>query len=112
VNHDVAESWKRYDIRSILEQDWDRLGPKLDDGRKINVFMGEFDTFYLDGATRLLKESQDRRGSKAVIVIDPGRDHGSIASSELRKRIDEELMQIFTHHHPEHAPAAIVDPQP
>ena len=112
VNHDVAEDWKRFDIRLVLEEHWNDLAPKLQGGRKINVFMGELDTFYLEGATKLLKESQDRLGSKAVIIIEPGRDHGSIASPDLRKRIDEEIMHIFSHHHPEYAPAAILDPQP
>lgn len=112
VNNEVAESWKRYDIRLILEENWERLAPKLDGGRKINVFMGELDTFYLEGATKLLKESQERLGSRAVIEIEPDKDHGSIASPDLRKRIDDEIMQIFTHHHPEYAPAAILDPQP
>lgn len=104
VNTDVAESWKRYDIRLILEDNWKELSPRLDGGARIRVFMGDLDTFYLEGATKLLKESQDRLGSKAVIEIEPDKDHGSIATADLRKRIDRELMAEFIKHHPNHAP--------
>src|SRR6185503_7582728 len=33
----VAETWKRYDIRMILEQNWKTLGPKL--AGKLHVYM-------------------------------------------------------------------------
>ena len=103
VNAEVADAWKRYDIRLTLEENWTELAPKLEDGRKLRVFMGDVDTFYLEGATKLLKQSQEHLGSKAVIDIEPGRDHGSIASPELRKRIDREMVAEFSAHHPEYA---------
>jgi S-formylglutathione hydrolase FrmB len=103
VDSSVAESWRRYDIRLLLEQNWQTLGPKLDDGSEIHVFMGEFDTFYLEGATQLLKQSQDKLGSKAVIEIIPGADHGSIDTPRLRVRIDRDMVIIFNANHPEHA---------
>ncbi len=110
VNTAVAESWKKYDIRLILENNWATLGPKLDDGQRINVFMGDLDTFYLDGATRLLQQSQEKLNSKATIEIEPGKDHGSIASPGLRKRIDRELMEVFKKHHPDFAPEKSATP--
>jgi hypothetical protein len=91
----TLEFWKRYDIRLVLETNWATLGPKLHDGKKIHVFTGDKDTFYLDGATRLLKESQQRLKSQAVIEMVPGADHGSVASPALRKRIDQELLAVF-----------------
>ena len=103
VNAQVAESWKRYDIRLILEQNWPVLGPKLSGGGKLHVFVGDEDTFYLDGAVKLLKESMEGLHSQAVVEIVPGRDHGSIASMELRQRIDRELIEDFNKHHPEFA---------
>jgi hypothetical protein len=113
VYSSVAEHWRRYDIRLILEDRWDTLGPKL--AGKIHVFMGEQDTFFLEGATKLLKESQERMGGDAVIEITAGKDHTSIATPGLRKRIDDELLSVFYEHHPQHripdAPA-IDDKQP
>jgi len=99
VNADVANSWKRYDIRGILEENWTQLGPKLKG--KLNVFMGDMDTFYLDGATKRLKASQEKLGSDAKIEVVAGRDHGSISDTKLRQRIDRELIQIFNAAHPE-----------
>ena len=67
VDAAVAEAWKRYDIRLILETNWPTLGPRL--AGKLHVIAGELDTFYLEGAVRLLQESLDRLGSDAVIEI-------------------------------------------
>lgn len=93
VDTAVTEGWKKYDIRLILEQDWPALGPKL--AGKIHVFMGSEDTFYLEGATRLLKESLEKLGSDAVVEIHEGKDHGTLLSRELRARITREMSQAF-----------------
>lgn len=98
IDRDVAKSWERYDIRLILERNWKTLGPKLQG--KIHVYMGAEDTFYLDGATRLLQESQKKLGSDAVIEIFPGRDHGNLLDGALRKRIAEEMASSYRKHHP------------
>src|SRR4029079_6500527 len=67
VNGDVAKSWEPYDIRLRLERHWKELGPKL--AGKLHVYMGSEDTFYLEGATILLKESLAKLGSDAVVEI-------------------------------------------
>jgi S-formylglutathione hydrolase FrmB len=99
VRPEVAESWRRYDIRLIVEESWAELGPKLQG--KLHVFTGDLDTFYLDGAVGLFKESMQRLGSDAVVEIVSGRDHGSIASPDLRQRIDRELLERFHNSHPD-----------
>lgn len=103
VNSTIAEQWKRYDIRLVLEENWARLGPKLENGAELRVFVGDADTFYLEGAVKLLKQSQETLKSRAVIEIVPGKDHGSIATAALRQRIDRELIKVFDENHPEHA---------
>ena len=85
----VAKSWRRYDIRLILEQNWKSLGPKL--AGKLHVYMGGEDTFYLEGATKLLQQSLKELGSDAVVEIFPGRNHGSLMDTALRRRIAEEM---------------------
>src|SRR5690606_18503639 len=97
VDPQVAASWKRYDIRHILETNWSTLEPKLKG--KLHVFMGEQDNFFLEGATILLQQSLEKLGSDALVQIEPGKDHGTIASPALRKRIDRELLNIFIKHH-------------
>lgn len=89
IDPEVAKSWEKYDIRLVMERNWDTLGPKL--AGKVHVYMGDLDTFYLDGATRLLKESQEKRQGGAVVELFPGKDHSSLMSGELRKRIAREM---------------------
>jgi hypothetical protein len=102
VNHRVTAAWRNYDIRLVLEQHWPALGPKL--AGKLNVFAGELDTFYLEGAVRLLKESLARLGSDAVVEILPGKDHMTVPDRDMWNRIDREVMAAFTRHHPGHVP--------
>jgi S-formylglutathione hydrolase FrmB len=84
----TAKAWEPYDIRLKLEREWKTFGPKL--AGKVHVWMGDVDTFYLDGAVRLLKESQARLKSDAVIEMFPGKTHG-LVNAILRKRMNEEM---------------------
>jgi hypothetical protein len=93
VDPAVARTWERYDIRLILERNWPVLGPKL--AGKLHVYMGDTDTFYLEGATRLLKEALARLGSDAVVELFPGRDHGTLLDHNLRQRIAQEMAEQF-----------------
>ena len=55
IDKEVAAYWKEnYDLRYILERDWETLGPRLEG--KIRIYMGDTDTFYLEEATRLMEE--------------------------------------------------------
>ncbi len=89
IDPEVARSWERYDIRKVLEKNWRTLGPKLTG--KLHVYMGEEDTFYLEGATVLLKDSLKALGSDAVVQLFPNRHHGNLLDANLRKRIAQEM---------------------
>jgi S-formylglutathione hydrolase FrmB len=93
IDPEVAKSWERYDIRLILERNWTTLGPKL--AGKIHVYMGDEDTFYLEGATKLLQASLKRLGSDAVVEIFPGKNHGSLMDASLRERVAREMAEQF-----------------
>ncbi|MCY2967552.1 MAG: alpha/beta hydrolase-fold protein [Planctomycetota bacterium] len=97
VDVEAAKAWEKYDIRLILESRWNELGPKL--AGKLHVFMGEEDTFYLEGATKRLKESLLKLNSDAVVELFPGKDHGSLMTRELVTRIRAEMVQSFLKHH-------------
>jgi S-formylglutathione hydrolase FrmB len=97
VNTEAARHWERYDIRLILETHWKELGPKL--AGKLHVFMGENDTFYLEGATRNLKKTLEELGSDAVVEMVPGRDHMNLMTPSLVARIRSEMVQAFLKHH-------------
>jgi pimeloyl-ACP methyl ester carboxylesterase len=95
---DVTKTWEKYDIRLILESNWEQLKPKLQG--KLHVFMGDQDTFYLEGATVLLKKSQAKLGSDARVEIIPGRDHFNLLPPELQDRIRGEMVAAFLKYHP------------
>ena len=55
INHEVAEFWKEnYDLRHILERDWDKLGDKLKG--KIHIYCGDMDNYYLNNAVYLMED--------------------------------------------------------
>jgi len=97
VDTDVARTWETYDIRLVLERNWKTLGPKL--AGKLHVFMGDADTFYLDGATKRLAASLRELGSDAVVEIHPGKDHGSLLDRPMRDRIRHEMVEAYLKHH-------------
>lgn len=103
IDSQVAETWKAYDIRLILESNWEKLAPQL--AGKIHVFMGDQDTFYLEGATVLLKQTLDRlNGNSAgapIVEIHPGKNHSSLITRELILRIRKEMVQSFLAHQAE-----------
>jgi S-formylglutathione hydrolase FrmB len=96
IDPDVAKSWERYDIRLVLERNWEMLGPKL--RGKLHVFTGSEDTFYLEGAVVRLRDALERLGSDAVVEIVPGRDHGNLLDAALRARIAQEMAASFKRH--------------
>ena len=89
IDPEVAKAWEAYDIRLVLERNWPTLGSKL--GGKIHVITGGMDTFYLEGAAQLLKDSLAQLKSDAVVEIIPGRDHGTVLDLELVRRLDREM---------------------
>jgi pimeloyl-ACP methyl ester carboxylesterase len=93
IDPEVAKTWERYDIRLILEQNWPALSPKLKN--KLHVYMGGLDTFYLEGAVKLLRESQIMMISDAVIEIVPDRDHGTLLDAKLAERLDREMHETL-----------------
>ncbi len=54
INKTVAEAWKKYDLRHILEAQWTTLGPKL--SHKLHIYMGDMDSYYLNMGLRMLDE--------------------------------------------------------
>jgi len=98
INPEVLEHWKQYDISLKLQQNWSTLGPQLES--KLHVYMGDSDTFYLEGATIKLGERLQALGSDAVVEIFPGKDHGSLLTADLRSRILREMSEQFWKHHP------------
>jgi len=73
INTALIATWKRFDINHILTTNWKILAPKLKG--KLHIYAGGEDTFYLEGAVKLLKKSLADLGSDAVVKIIPGMPH-------------------------------------
>jgi len=55
INPQVANYWKEnYDLRHIMERDWDKLGTKLQG--KIHIYCGDMDNYYLNNAVYLMED--------------------------------------------------------
>jgi len=55
IDRSVAEYWREnYDLRHIIERDWEELGPKLKG--KIRIYCGDMDNYYLTNAVWLMEE--------------------------------------------------------
>ena len=55
INHKVGQYWREnYDLRYILERDWETLGPRL--VGKLHIFTGDMDSYYLNNATHMMQE--------------------------------------------------------
>ena len=55
IDHEVAKYWQEnYDLRYIMERDWEKLGPDLEG--KIHIYCGEMDNYYLNNAVYLMEE--------------------------------------------------------
>lgn len=55
INRQVVEYWRdNYDLRHILERDWDSLGDKL--AGKLHIYAGDMDNYYLNNAVYLTEE--------------------------------------------------------
>jgi hypothetical protein len=89
IDPEVAHAWQKYDIRLVLERDWPVLGPKL--AGKLHVITGALDTYYLEGAVRLLQKSLAALESDAVVEVIPGKDHSSLLDAALAARLDREM---------------------
>jgi S-formylglutathione hydrolase FrmB len=88
IDHAVAEQWKKYDLRLLLENNWKTLGPKL--RGKLHIAAGEADDYFLNNAVHLL----DRFLAEADppfagrIAYGPGKGHGW-SDVSLRQMLDE-----------------------
>lgn len=88
----VQKAWERYDISRILRQNWAQLGPAL--RGKLHVIVGTADTFHLEEAAYLLRDTLKALGSDATFEFIEGRDHFDLYEGGLSKRIAREMYAV------------------
>ncbi|PCJ46037.1 MAG: hypothetical protein COA74_14490 [Gammaproteobacteria bacterium] len=73
INRQVIEAWKPYDIRLYLKKNWSIIKDNL--SGKLNIYGGEKDNFFLEGAVRLLKEQLVYLDAKEDVEVISGLGH-------------------------------------
>lgn len=88
INNELAEHWKKYDLRMVLEQNWKTLGPKL--RGKLTIWVGEADDYFLNNAVHLLDQflSKANPPYEGKIIYGAGKGHGWMAFTE-REMMDQ-----------------------
>jgi len=89
IDENVAEHWRKYDLKYYLENNWSKVGPKIQG--KIWIWMGDMDQFYLNTAMRAFEEMLENRenpASDASVNFSPMQGHCSEYSHQ------KVLMQI------------------
>ncbi|WP_372947536.1 alpha/beta hydrolase [Mariniphaga sp.] len=93
INHEVAEHWRKYDLKHYVETNWETLGPKIQG--KIWIWMGDMDEFYLNHALRAFDEMLQKKEnpkSDAVIQFSPMTGHCSgFNDRKVLLQIEEKL---------------------
>jgi hypothetical protein len=89
IDHTVAEHWKAYDLRRILEERWAELGPKLKG--KLHIWVGEADDYFLNNAVHRLDDFLSRARPAYEGSIHYGRGQGhcwmGISQREMMKQM-------------------------
>jgi hypothetical protein len=82
IDKSVLNHWKKYDLRRVLEADWEKLGPKL--RGKIHIWVGDADTYFLNNAVHLLDDflTKAKPAYEGKITFAPGKDHNYSGISE------------------------------
>ena len=93
VQADVVAHWQKYDIRKILEENWEELSPKL--SGKINIVAGGIDTFYLEQPVIELNTMFKEREFDAMIRVIENGDHGSVFRTSVIRDIDEYIARTL-----------------
>jgi len=89
IDRSALAHWKRYDLRRVLEANWDELGPKL--SGKLRIWVGEADNFFLEDAAHRLEaflETADPPAD-ATIVYGEGEGHcwSGISEAEMLEQM-------------------------
>lgn len=96
IDHEVAEHWKKYDLKLYAKDNWAELGPKIQG--KVYIWMGDMDNFYLNMATRTLDEylkTTESPVSDAEIIFTPTKGHcANFSHRVILEQMDEKLKSM------------------
>ncbi len=93
IDREVAEYWRKHDLKDYVEKNWETLGPKIQG--KLWIWGADMDNFYLNYALRKFDEmlqTVDNPKSDAIITFSPMKGH--CAEYDFKKvhlQIEEKL---------------------
>ena len=97
LDHNIAESLRRYDITERLRASQGTVG--LIFHQRIRLIVGDQDSFYLNEAVSLLEPEVEKlnffhypEGRHGYIKIIPGADHGSVMTSPEARAFPTEML--------------------
>ena len=89
INKSAIDHWKQYDLRLVLQQNWNILGSRL--RGKLHISVGEADSYYLNNAVHMLDEFLKKADppADARIAYGLGRGHcwNSLSEAEMMKEM-------------------------
>ena len=92
IDKEVAEAWKKYDLRLYLSENWNEIGHKLQG--KLHIWMGTMDSYYLNNAMVLFDdflETTTHPKSDAEVHFICGEGHACDGNIPLRKKMKHML---------------------
>jgi hypothetical protein len=96
IDREVAEYWRKHDLKDYVKNNWETLGPKLQG--KIWAWTGDMDNFYLNPALRAFEEmlkTMKNPKSDASINFSPMKGHCTEYDEiKVIQQIEEKLKMI------------------
>ncbi|HEY0428152.1 MAG TPA: alpha/beta hydrolase-fold protein [Pyrinomonadaceae bacterium] len=93
INREVAKQWEKYDLRLVVERNWQTLAPRLKG--KLHIWVGEADDYFLNNGVHFFDDFMTKAEPKydGWIMYNRTGRHGWTpkSSAELMK----EMMQKF-----------------
>jgi S-formylglutathione hydrolase FrmB len=78
INASVLDHWRKYDLRLVVQENWSRLGPKLNG--KLHIWVGDADDYFLNNGVHHFKRMTDALRSppfQGTILIEMRKAHTS-----------------------------------
>ncbi|WP_165229246.1 alpha/beta hydrolase-fold protein [Aquisphaera insulae] len=89
IDRSVADHWKAYDLRLVLEENWPKLAPRL--RGKLHIWMGDADDYFLNNAMHRLDAflSHAEPPYEGSITFGPGKGHcwQGISEAEILRQM-------------------------
>ena len=96
IDRAVAERWKKYDLLHILQANWSTLGFKV--ANKLNVYVGDQDSFYLNDAVEKLYEflgkTQDPKFNGEIVFQRRAPHCWGPRAAELLQKMEAQIKKV------------------